>query len=243
MNYRGNGEIFKRSWEYIYQPDFIYRRFPQVKPLGFHISDSLATIIPVAFFGIETALHILPTFQNPLRQTISTYVWSNYGTLATIAFYSIGIIIAILSIRLFFSLSKTSISKVGALLLTMVGIDMILVAIFPTRHAGDPVTIQFVLHMVSAFSIAIVFPAAILMLNRSLKDRGWNRLYKYTFFVAGFAILVDLFSLVVLIFDLQLLGMVERLLIFNALIWIEVVAVRIFLSSNIFKARMQKAGD
>jgi hypothetical protein len=243
MNYLGRGDIFKRSWGYIYQPDLIYKRFPQIKPLGFHISDSLATIIPVAFFGIETALHILPTFQNPLRQTISTYVWSNYGMLATVAFYIIGIIIAILSIRLFFSLSKTSISKVGALLLTLVGMNLILVAIFPTRHTGDPMSLQFVVHIISAFSIAIVFPAAILMLNRSLKDRGWNRLYKYTFFVAGFEILVDLFALVVLIFNLQLLGIVERLLIFNALIWIEVVAVRIFLSSNIFKVRMQKATD
>lgn len=236
----GHGEILKRSWANIYQPDIVYKRISQVKPVGFQISDSLSTVIPLAFFGIETALHILPTFENPLKETISTYVWSNYGLLATIGFYIIGIIIAILSIRLFFSLSKTRISKVGALLLTLVGIDLILVAIFPTREAGAPVTIQVVIHIFAACSIAGIFPLAILLLNPSLKARGWSRFYKYTFFVSGFALLVDIFALVVIAFNLNLLGIMERLLILNALIWIEVIAIRLLISTNIFRPRRLK---
>ena len=137
MKDRGHGYILKRSSDYIYQPDSIFKRISHLIPVGFQISDSLSTVIPLAFFGIETALHILPTFENPLKETISTYVWSNYGLLATTGFYIIGIIITILSVRLFFSLSKTRISKVGALLLTLVGVDLILVAIFPTREAGS----------------------------------------------------------------------------------------------------------
>jgi hypothetical protein len=240
MKDTGRGDILKRSWGNIYQPDIIYKRISQVKPVSFHISDSLSILIPFAFFGIETSLHILPTFQDPLRQTISSYVWSNYGLMATIAFYIIGIIIAILSIRLFFSLSKTRLSKIGALLLTLVGLDLILVAIFPTRQPGDPMTIQFVLHIFLAFSIAAIFPIAILLLNPSLKARGWSRLYKYTFFVSGFSLLVNIVALVVIIFDLNLLGILERLMILNALIWIEVVAVRLLLSSNIFSSRLKK---
>ena len=198
----------------------------------FSIIDFIVLLGPILFVLLQAPLHFLPNPFSPLRETLSAYVWCDYGLMGTIAFYIIGTSLILLAIRLWVIFKNEKYPLIGCLLLLIIGIDLVLVAILPTRPTGAPLTIPVIAHILIAGSIAGIFPLAVLLIYHAFKIRGWDFLYKYTLFVAIFSAILDLTAFWVFTLDLRLLGLLERIMMVNSLIWIEIVVIKLINIQN-----------
>jgi uncharacterized membrane protein YdcZ (DUF606 family) len=98
-----------------------------------------------------------------------------------------------------------------------------LIATFHVNHTGAP-PIDGTIHTISSYSLGLLFPIAILALAPSLKSTpNWKNIFVYTL-VAG----VLAFALIIgALFTDQTgwFGLYERIIVANAIIWVEVVAI------------------
>jgi hypothetical protein len=205
--------------------------------------DILIILAPILFLFTEAVFHVLPTGVSPFRQTVSTYRWSDYGVLCTIAFFLIGAVMVVFAARLFFTLKRDKYSKFGIWGISLAGLLMIVTAIFPSQQPGTEVTLQVRIHVGAADSVSAIFPIAIALLIPALRAGGFRTLSGYTLITFLVSATVDLAALLIIIFDLKLLGLMERLLILNSLIWIEVMAIKLLLPAVAFVKRAPEIND
>jgi hypothetical protein len=90
-------------------------------------------------------------------------------------------------------------------------------------HSGAP-PIDGTIHTIASYGLGLLFPIAILLLAPSFKRTpNWKGIFIYTLIadVLGFALIVGA------IFGDQRgwFGLYERIIILNALVWVEVVAI------------------
>ena len=91
------------------------------------------------------------------------------------------------------------------------------------EHPGAP-PIDGKIHTIASYGLGLLFPIAILLLTPSLKSTpNWKNIFIYTL-IAG----VLAFGLIIGAFftgQTGWFGLYERIIILNALVWVEVVAI------------------
>jgi len=111
-------------------------------------------------------------------------------------------------------------------LLAFCGFGLMLIAAFRMDAPGAPHTIAGMIHTVASYGLGLLFPIAILSLAPSLKSTpNWRNIFVYTL-VAG----VLAFGLIIGAFFTEQtgwFGLYERIIVANAIIWVEVVAVHL----------------
>jgi hypothetical protein len=162
---------------------------------------------------------------NPWQDPVSSLVWSPYGALQTAAFYLLGFSILILGGKLF-PRAKAWISKIGVIVLGLTGIAMVMVGIFPAGRAGFPVTVINQIHLNLTTILICLFPAACFIMAPKMKDYfsgKWVTLYTWA---AGF-IGVTLIGIITGLHFSNLggWGTLERLMLLNGLIWVQVITI------------------
>jgi hypothetical membrane protein len=158
-----------------------------------------------------------------VRNSVSSLALEPIGWLQTICFLAMGLLLEIFVAGLYFNIRRARGFHAGVTLLAFCGFLLMLIAAFHTDHPEAP-TIDGTIHTIASYGLGLLFPIAILCLAPSFKSTpNWRPIFIYTL-VAG----VLAFGLILgAIFGDQRdwFGLYERLVILNALVWVEVVAI------------------
>jgi hypothetical protein len=160
---------------------------------------------------------------SPLRDSISSLALTPIGWLQSIGFLAMGLLLEIFAAGLFFNIRRARGFYAGIVLLAICGFVLMLIATFHMDHPEAP-PIDGIIHTIASYSLGLLFPIAILSLASSLKSTpNWKNIFVYTL-VAGvlaFALIIGAF------FTEQTgwFGLYERIIVANAIIWVEVVAI------------------
>jgi hypothetical protein len=160
---------------------------------------------------------------SPIRDSVSSLALTSIGWLQSICFLAMGLLLEIFVAGLFFNIRRARGFHAGIILLALCGFVLMLIATFHVNHTGAP-PIDGTIHTISSYSLGLLFPIAILALAPSLKSTpNWKNIFVYTL-VAG----VLAFALIIgALFTDQTgwFGLYERIIVANAIIWVEVVAI------------------
>jgi MFS family permease len=181
------------------------------------------------------ATDLTAAFSNPgyslVRDSISSLALANLGWLQTIGFLFIGLLVEIFTAGLLFNVKRTRGFHLGIGLMVFFGFAMLIIGAFRTDPVGAARTIEGRIHGLAATSAFWIFPAAILALAPSLwQDPRWKGIFLYTV-IAGILAVPLVITLGVLKDDISWFGLLERIVVANMIIWVEVAAIRLLLLS------------
>jgi hypothetical protein len=177
---------------------------------------------------------------NLVRDSISSLALTSLGWLQTIGFLAIGLLVEIFTAGLLFNVKGARGFRFSIGLLVFFGFALLLIGAFRTDPVGAPHTIEGTIHGLTATSSFWIFPAAILIIAPSLrKDPNWKSIFRYTV-ITGVLAIALVITLGVLPDEAKWFGLLERILVANMIIWVEVAAIKLlFLSIK----RGQPASD
>jgi hypothetical membrane protein len=204
-----------------------------LKKLNVHTAVAVAGIIgPVMLtVGDLTAALADPSY-SLVKNSISSLALTHIGWLQTIGFLALGLLVEIFTTGVMFSVKPYKWFHAGVALLVFFGFAMLLIGAFHTDPVGlAERTTEGRIHGYSASTAFTLFPFAVLCLIPSFKrDGNWRDHYRYsqiTFYIAiSLLVLTRIFQE-----GSEVFGLMERLLVANMVIWVEVIAVRLFLLS------------
>jgi hypothetical membrane protein len=167
-----------------------------------------------------------------VRNSISSLALTGIGWLQTIGFLALGLLVEIFVTGLMFNIKRQKWFHLGIAILVFFGFGMLLIGAFHTDPVGIAQrTTEGRIHGYIATTAFTLFPFAVLCLLPSIKrDNNWKEFYNYskaTFIAALF------FLVITRIFQEKSgwFGLAERLLVANMILWVEVIAVRLFIIS------------
>ena len=158
-----------------------------------------------------------------VRNSVSSLALEPIGWLQSICFLAMGLLLEIFVAGLFFNIRRARGFHAGIVLLALCGFVLMLIAAFHMDHPGAP-PIDGTIHTIASYGLGLLFPIAILLLAPSFKSTlNWKNIFVYTLIagILAFALIIGAF------FTEQTgwFGLYERIIIGNALIWVEVVAI------------------
>jgi hypothetical protein len=197
-------------------------------PLVLAITDFTAAIISPGYSLIENS--------------ISSLALTSLGWMQTIGFLAIGLLVEIFTAGLLYNVKKSRGFHLGIALLVFFGFAMLLIGAFRTDPAGAEQTIEGRIHGLTATAAFWTFPAAILAMTPSIKnDPAWKNIFPYTIVTAVLAIALVI-TIGLLPDETSRFGLLERILVANMIIWVEVAAIKLLLLS-LKKGQRVPAGE
>jgi len=159
-----------------------------------------------------------------VRDSVSSLALTDLGWLQSICFLAMGLLLEIFVAGLFFNIRRARGFYAGIVLLALCGFVLMLIATFHMDAPGSPRTTDGIIHTITSYGLGLLFPIAILSLASSFKSTpNWKNILIYTLIACILA-----FGLILgAIFGSQAgwFGLYERIIILNALVWVEVVAI------------------
>jgi hypothetical protein len=195
------------------------------KGLNINAAPALVGIVgPIVVIVGDLAVSLSIPDYSPIRDTVSSLALTPLGWLQTICFLAMGLLLEIFVAGLYFNLRRARGFHAGISLLALCGFVLMLIAAFHMDAPGDPRTTDGIIHTIASYSLGLLFPIAILSLAPSFKNTpNWSSIFVYTLIagVLAFGLIVGAF------FAAQTgwFGLYERIIILNALVWVEVVAI------------------
>jgi chromate transport protein ChrA len=197
------------------------------KRLNINTVPALVGIVGPAVVIIgDLAASLSITGYSPIRDTVSSLALTPIGWLQSICFLAMGLLLEIFAAGLFFNIRRARGFYAGVVLLALCGFVLMLIAAFHMDAPGTPRTTDGIIHSIASYSLGLLFPVGILLLAPSFKNTtNWKNIFVYTL-VAGilaFALIIG----AVFIEQTGWFGLYERIIILNAIIWVEVVAIHL----------------
>jgi MFS family permease len=163
---------------------------------------------------------------SPVRDSVSSLALTRIGWLQSIGFVAMGLLLEIFVAGLFFNIRRARGFQAGIVLLALCGFVLMLIAAFHMDAPGVQRTTAGIIHTIASYGLGLLFPIAILSLAPSLKiTANWKDIFVYTL-VAG----ILAFGLIIGAFFTEQtgwFGLYERIIVANAIIWVEVVAIHL----------------
>ena len=196
---------------------------------GFRFLDLASVAGPLLFLATTVTLEIIESDYDPVRHTISSLVWSEYGWAQTAVFVVFGISVTALALRLRTITARGVRSGLGQVTMVLIGVAFITIAIFPTSPPQDSSSgIVPLIHKQTVRAMAVLFPFACLTISKAARAE-YRILRTYTVATAVIAIALLPAGAVATFTDAPWIGAVERVLLGNGLMWMECVGVQILL--------------
>jgi MFS family permease len=193
---------------------------------------ALAGIVgPLGLIATDFAAAFSQPGYNFVKDSISSLALTSLGWIQTIGFLVIGLLVEIFTAGLFLNVQRKRGFGVGIGLLVFFGFSLLLIGAFRTDPVGAAPTIEGRIHLAASYAVFGFFPIAISSLIPSIRnDPKWRGMFLYTAVTAGlaFALTIGWWFLPV---KLSYFGLYERIMVANAIVWVEVVAIRLLLLS------------
>jgi hypothetical protein len=166
-----------------------------------------------------------------VKNSISSLALLPIGWLQTIGFLALGLLVEIFTAGLLFNIKRARGFHLGIIVLIFFGFGMLLIGAFNTDPVGAARTMEGRIHGFAATTAFSLFPLALLFLASSIrKDPDWKNLFRYSEVTFILAVLFGI-TLKIVQEKSGWFGLVERLLVANMVIWVEVAAIKLFLLS------------
>jgi len=179
---------------------------------------------PIVVIVGDLAASLSTPGYSPIRDSVSSLALTGIGWLQSICFLAMALLLEIFVAGLFFNIRRAQGFYAGIVLLAIEGFVLMLIATFHMDASEAQRTTAGIIHTIASYSLGLLFPIAILSLAPSFKSTpNWKNIFVYTL-IAG----ILAFGLIMgAIFGNQAgwFGLYERLIILNALVWVEVVAI------------------
>ncbi|MGQ9546242.1 MAG: DUF998 domain-containing protein [Dehalococcoidia bacterium] len=179
---------------------------------------------PIVVIVVDLAASLSVPGYSPVRDSVSSLALTSIGWLQTICFLAMALLLEIFVAGLFFNIRRARGFRTGILLLALCGFVVMLIAAFHMDAPGGPRTTDGIIHSIASYGLGLLFPIAILLLAPSLRSTpNWRGIFIYSLIAGllGFALILG-----ALLGEQEgWFGLYERIIILNALIWLEVVAV------------------
>jgi hypothetical protein len=195
------------------------------KGLNINSVPALVGIVgPVVVIVGDLAASLSTPGYSMVRDSVSSLALTHIGWLQSICFLAMGLLLEIFVAGLFFNIRRARGFYAGIVLLALCGFVLMLIATFHMDAPGDPRTIDGIIHTIASYGLGLLFPIAVFSLAPSFKSTpNWKNIFIYTLIagILGLALIMGAF------FTEQRgwFGLYERIIILNALIWVEVVAI------------------
>ncbi len=193
----------------------------------YRISAMAGVIGPFVLIATDIAAALSEPGYNLMRDSISSLALTPMGWIQTIGFLAIGLLVEVFVAGLLLSIRGQWHFGLGIAILVCFGFGLLLIGAFRTDPVGSPPTTEGMIHGMIATTVFWLFPAAILLLVPSFRnDRYWKGTFAYTVVTIVLALAL-LLGRLFLPEQLSWFGLYERILVANAIIWVEVVALRL----------------
>jgi hypothetical membrane protein len=208
---------------------------PFFKRWNIHTALAIAGIIgPLMLVVGDLTAALSSSDYSLVHNSISSLALTRIGFLQTIGFLALGLLVEIFTAGLLFNMKRARWFHLGIAILVFFGFAMLLIGAFRTDPAGTTDaarTIEGRIHGLTATTGFSLFPFAILFLIPSIrKDPDWKNLFRYTEVTFVLALLL-IITIKVLTDKNSWFGLMERLLVANMILWVEVAAVNLFILS------------
>jgi hypothetical protein len=212
-----------------------------IGPLNVYSLLALAGIVgPVVLITTNLIAAFSVSDYSLIRDSISSLAWTPMGWLQSIGFLTIGLLVEVFTAGLLLSIRAARGFSLGIGLLACFGFGLLIIGAFREDPIGSPQTIQGTIHTVTTIIVFSLFPIASLLISFSLrKDLYWQGLFPHTI---ATTIIASTFVIGHLLFVKQLswLGLYERVLVANTVIWVEIMAIRLLRLSLIASDRLKR---
>lgn len=184
-------------------------------------------VIPFLMLLTEVVLIYFNPGYNPIVESISVLGLKPLGWVQSISFLIIGPLTEVFAFGLYFSVKRRTGFRTAIALLVFFGFGLLLIGAFRTQPSGGSYTVENMIHYLTARTIFALFPIACFLIAASLRaDPDWKVLFSYTVFTGVIAsVLVILW--ISFQFQINWFGLYERILVANAVVWLEVMAVNL----------------
>jgi hypothetical protein len=186
----------------------------------------IAFLGPIVFQVALISIQIMVAGYDPVRDAISTLVFSRYGWLQTAVFYFFGISLLALAVIIHYHFRSRF--NAGAAAIAMVGIAFILIGACHSPSADVVSSIPGSIHHYSTISVMGLFPLACFLLTPVFKS-GDGILRTYSICTGAFGVLFFFLGGLFLASNQTAAGLFERVLLANGHLWVEIVCVTLII--------------
>jgi hypothetical protein len=166
-----------------------------------------------------------------IRDSISSLALTHLGWIQTVGFLAIGLLVEIFTAGLLYNVKRSRGFHSAIALLVFFGFALLLIGAFRTDPLGAERTIEGRIHGLAATTAFWIFPAAILLIAPSIRrDPDWKGIFWYTIVTTILAVALVI-TLGVLPDETSWFGLMERIVVANMIIWVEVAAIKLLLLS------------
>jgi len=192
---------------------------------AFRVSIVMAMAGPVLFQLISTAAAFLHPGHDIIQDAVSSLAFGPYGWLQTAAFYTFGVSLMALAVTLFLKVRAKF--NAGAVFIALSGLGFILLGLNHARIPGTELTLSAIVHQDATIAVVAMSPLSCLFLAPGLKASGYSRLRFYSIAAGVFAILFITVGGFLLVAHASLIGIFERVLLWNGQLWAEIVCLQL----------------
>jgi hypothetical protein len=184
-------------------------------------------VIPFLMLLTELILIYFNPDYNPIVESISALGLKPLGWVQSISFLMVGLLTELFAFGLYFSIKRRVGFRTAIALLVFFGFGLLLIGAFRTHPSVGSYSVENIIHYLTARAIFALFPIACFLMAISLRaDPGWKALFGYTMVTGAIAaILVILW--IAFQFQINWFGLYERIMVANAVIWLEVMAINL----------------
>jgi hypothetical protein len=185
----------------------------------------MALLGPVFFQGASATVEILQPAHSAIRDAVSTLVFGPYGWLQTAAFYVFGVSLILLAGGLVARVRTRF--NAGALAVALTGIGFVILGANQTHIAGTALSVASTVHLYTSVAVIFTSPLACFLVIPALKGDGHAAFRIYSIAAGAFAILFVTIGGQLLVAGSSLVGLYERVLLWNGQVWAEVIGARL----------------
>jgi hypothetical protein len=182
---------------------------------------------PVVLAAADLSASLSSPTYSYLDDSISSLALTSLGWVQTIGFLAIGLLVEIFVAGLLYNIRPSRGFHFGILLLVLFGFGLLLLGAFRTDPTGTVHhTTEGTIHSFMATANFWLFPAAIALIAPSLRsDPEWHNIFVYTLVACGLDIALVI-TMGTLRHRIGWFGLLERLVVGNMIVWVEVTAIK-----------------
>lgn len=181
---------------------------------------------PVVILAITIVLESIQPGYDRTYDTVSRLVWGHMGWMETGCFFLFALVLIALASNLNRLNMNRKSHRFTVMMVSLMGAGFITIAVIPTNAPGEPTTLTVFIHRFTAGLICCLFPVVCLSIAKGLRgDSTSKRIRNFSLITGGIGIVLSIAGMVIIVTETPWKGAIERIILANGILWIEVVGI------------------